>query len=103
MQAMSIQLQNSVLRGVLKRLHYPLEVMLVCVRWYAAYPLSLRNLEEMMAERGIQVDHATVHRWALKMLPVLAKVFRRRQRPSVEVSIPRRRQARAHRGLLAHR
>ena len=81
MQALSIQLQNSVLRGVLKRLHYPLEVMLVCVRWYAAYPLSLRNLEEMMAERGIQVDHATVHRWALKMLPVLAKVFRRRQRP----------------------
>ena len=62
MQALSIQLQNSVLRGVLKRLHYPLEVMLVCVRWYAAYPLSLRNLEEMMAERGIQVDHATVHR-----------------------------------------
>ena len=62
MQALSIQLRHSVLRGVLKRLHYPLEVMLVCVRWYAAYPLSLRNLEEMMAERGIQVDHATVHR-----------------------------------------
>ena len=46
--------------------------MLVCVRWYAAYPLSLRNLEEMMAERGVLVDHATVHRWSLKMLPVLA-------------------------------
>ena len=80
MQALSIQLQNSVLRGVLKRLHYPLEVMLVCVRWYAAYPLSLRNLEEMMAERGVAVDHATVHRWALKILPVLAGVFRRRKR-----------------------
>ncbi len=36
--------------------------MLVCVRWYAAYPLSLRNLEEMMAERGVAVDHAKVHR-----------------------------------------
>ena len=48
--------------------------MLVCVRWYAAYPLSLRNLEEMMAERGVLVDHATVHRRALKMLPVLARV-----------------------------
>ena len=59
----------------------PLEIMLVCVRWYAAYPLSLRNLEEMMAERGVLVDHATVHRWALKMLPVLAKVFRRRKHP----------------------
>ena len=55
--------------------------MLLCVRWYAAYALSLRNLEEMMAERGVQVDHATVHRWALKILPALAKVFRRRKRP----------------------
>ena len=76
-----VQLADSTLRGVLKRLHYPLEVMLVCVRWYAAYPLSLRHLEEMMAERGVSVDHSTVHRWALKVLPVLAKVFRRRQRP----------------------
>lgn len=65
---------------MLKRLHYPLDVMLLCVRWYAAYPLSVRNLEEMMAERGVEVDHSTVHRWALKILPVLAKVFRRRKR-----------------------
>jgi len=70
-----IQLETSVLRIVLQRLHYPLEIMLVCVRWYAAYPLSLRNLEEMMAERGVAVDHATVHRWVLKILPVLAKGF----------------------------
>ena len=54
--------------------------MLVCVRWYAAYPLSLRHIEEMMAERGVFVDHATVHRWSIKMLPVLAAVFRRRKR-----------------------
>jgi putative transposase len=65
---------------VLKRLHYPLEIMLVCVRWYVAYPLSLRNLEEMMAERGIAVDHSTVHRWAIKLLPVLEKAFRRCKR-----------------------
>ena len=62
-------------------MHFPLEIMLVCVRWYAAYPLSLRNLEAMMAERGVLVDHATVHRWSQKMLPVLAKVFRRRKHP----------------------
>ena len=43
---------------VLKRLHYPLDVMLLCVRWYVAYPLSLRHLEQMMAERGIAVDHS---------------------------------------------
>ncbi|RKT10708.1 DDE superfamily endonuclease [Paraburkholderia sp. RAU2J] len=66
---------------VLKRLHYPLEIMLVCVRWYVAYPLSLRNLEEMMAERGIAVDHSTVHRWAIKLLPVLEKVNAERETP----------------------
>jgi transposase-like protein len=54
---------------VLKRLHYPLDVMLLCVRWYVAYSLSLRNLEEMMAERGIAVDHSTVHRWVIKRVP----------------------------------
>jgi len=45
-------------RKVIQRMHYPIEVMLVCVRWYAAYPLSLRHIEEMMAERGVFVDHA---------------------------------------------
>ena len=73
-------LVNSALHKVLKRLHYPLEVMLICVRWYVAYPLSLRHVEEMMQERGVFVDHTTVHRWAIKMLPVLAAVFRRRKR-----------------------
>ncbi len=73
-------LVKSTLRKVLKRLHYPLEVMLTCVRWYVAYPLSLRQIEEMMQERGVYVDHVTVHRWTVKMLPVLAAVFRRRKR-----------------------
>ena len=57
------------LREVVQRLNYPLDVMLVCVRWYAAYPLSFRNIEEIMAERGVVVDHSTLHRWAMKMLP----------------------------------
>jgi putative transposase len=72
---------RSTLRQVLKRLHYPLQVMLTCVRWCVAYPLSLRRIEEMMQDRGVFVDHATVHRWAIKVLPVLAAVFRRRKRP----------------------
>ena len=55
---------------MIKRLHYPIELMLVCVRWYSAYPLSLRHIEEMMAERSVFVDHATVHRWSIKILPV---------------------------------
>ena len=66
---------------MLKRLQFPLEIMLVWVRWFAAEPLSPRHLEEMIAERGVFVDHATVHRRALKMLPVLAKVFRRYKHP----------------------
>jgi putative transposase len=70
------------LRAVIKRLHYPLEVMLTCVGWYVAYPLSLRHIEEMMAERGMFVDHATIHRWAVKIVPALVKVFRGRTRPA---------------------
>src|ERR1700731_4542545 len=72
---------NLAVRKVLKRLHYPLDVILLCVRWYVAYPLSLRHLKEMMAERGTSVDHSTVHRWALQLLPVLEKALRRRKRP----------------------
>jgi putative transposase len=72
---------NPALAKVLKRLHYPLEVILTCVHWYVAYPMSLRHLEEVMAERGTLVDHLTVHRWALKLLPVLEKAFRGRKRP----------------------
>ena len=54
--------------------------MLVCVRWYAAYRLSLRQIQEMMAERDVLVDHATIHRRSIKMLPVLTAVFCRRKR-----------------------
>jgi len=71
---------NPAVAKVLKRLHYPLDVILLCVRWYVAYPLSLRHLEQMMAERGISVDHSTVHRWAIKLLPALEKAFRRCKR-----------------------
>jgi transposase-like protein len=71
---------NPTVARVLKRLHYPLDVILTCVRWYVAYPLSLRHLEEMMSERGTEVDHSTVHRWAMELLPVFEKVFRRHKR-----------------------
>ena len=81
MAPLHIQLANSTLRRLIKGLHFPLEIMLLCVRWYTAYPLSLRNLDEMMAERGVLVDPATVHRWALRLLPVLSAVFRRRKLP----------------------
>jgi putative transposase len=56
---------NPAMARVLKRLLYPLDVILMCVRWYVAYPLSLRHIEEMVGERGIEVDHSTLRRWAL--------------------------------------
>ncbi|MGT2477394.1 IS6 family transposase [Paraburkholderia terrae] len=66
---------------VLKRLHFPLDVILLCVRWYVAYSLSLRDLEEMLAERGFEVDHSTVHRWVIKLVPLFEKAFRKYKRP----------------------
>jgi transposase-like protein len=60
--------------------HFDRSVILLCVRWYLAYNLSLRNLEEMMAERGISVDHATVHRWVVHYSPELLEHFNRRKR-----------------------
>ena len=70
----------SLIRKAFKRLHYPVDIIAQCVRWYLAYSLSLRNLEEMMAERGIIVDHATLHRWVIRIVPLLDKVFRRYKR-----------------------
>jgi transposase-like protein len=51
-------------------------VILLCVRWYLAYSLSLRDLEEMMAERGIAVDHTTIHRWTVRFAPLLLERFK---------------------------
>jgi putative transposase len=66
---------------VLQRLHYPLDVLLLSVRRYVAYSLSLFNLEEMIAERGFEVDHSTVHRWVIKLVPLFEKTFRQHKRP----------------------
>ncbi len=43
--------------------HFREDIIVLCVRWYLRYPLSDRDLEEMMAERGLTVDHSTVARW----------------------------------------
>ena len=110
---------NDAMSKVLKRLRYPIEVMLMCVRWYAAYPLSLRNLEETMAERGVVVDHTTVHRWAVKMLPGTTPYVSPAQAPGrpelahgrdlrhgrrpIEVALPRGRQGRPDNRLFAAR
>jgi putative transposase len=60
--------------------HFDKSVILLCVRWYLAYNLSLRNLKEMMAERGIDLDHSTVHRWIICFSPKLLERFNRKKR-----------------------
>jgi len=56
---------------------YEKEIILLCGRWYLAYPLSYRNLEEMLAERGVSVDHTNLYRWVQKFTPALEARFRR--------------------------
>lgn len=60
--------------------HFDRSVILLCVRWYLAYNLSLRDLEEMMAERGLNVDHSTIHRWVVHFSPQLLERFNRHKR-----------------------
>src|ERR1700710_3120708 len=61
--------------------HFEREVILWGVRWYVAYPMSYRQLEEMMQERGVEVDHSTLNRWVLKYVPLLDEQLRARKRP----------------------
>ena len=61
--------------------HFEREVILLCVRWYLRYlrySLSYRDLEEMMAERGLAVDHTTIYRWVQHYAPVFEKKCRAR-------------------------
>ena len=62
--------------------HFVGEIILQTVRWYLKYPLSYRNLKEMMAERGIKVDHTTIMRWVHQYSPEIEKKIRRHLRPT---------------------
>ena len=64
-----------------KGVRFPIDMILVCIRWYAAYPLSYRHLEEMMEERGVSVEHPSINCWAIRFLPLIEKMARKHQRP----------------------
>ena len=53
--------------------HFEAEIIVLCVRWYLRYSLSYRDLEEMMRERGLSVDHTTIYRWVQHYAPELEK------------------------------
>src|SRR5437899_12585469 len=64
-----------------KGAHLPQDISLMGVRWYVAYPLSTRHVEELMLERGVHVDHSTINRWVVKYSPPLEEVFHNHKRP----------------------
>lgn len=63
-----------------KGMRFPADVILVCIRWYVAYPLSYRHIEELMEERGVSVDLSTINRWAIRFLPLIEKRSRKYKR-----------------------
>ena len=65
-----------------KGCHYPKSVVLYAVAFYLRYPVSYRDLEEIMAERGVDIDHATLNRWVVGFSPLLADQAKLRKRPA---------------------
>jgi transposase, IS6 family len=59
-----------------KGFRFPPEIIVLAVRWYLRYGLSYRDLEELLAERGVEVDHVTVFRWVQCFTPLLADAAR---------------------------
>jgi transposase-like protein len=55
---------------------FPPEVIVVAVRWYLRFNLSYRDIEELLVERGVEVDHVTVFRWVQRFTPLLADAAR---------------------------
>ena len=61
--------------------HFQGDIILGCVRWYCKYGISYRDLEEMMLERGVEVDHTTLYRWIQQYAPEIEKRLRWHYRP----------------------
>jgi transposase, IS6 family len=54
----------------------PPDVIVLAVRWYLRYGLSYRDVEELLVERGVEVDHVTIYRWVQRFTPLLAEAAR---------------------------
>jgi IS6 family transposase len=67
---------NSCSATGLRRPSLPSDVIVLAVRWYLRFGLSYRDVEELLTERGINVDHVTVYRWVLRFAPLLADAAR---------------------------
>ncbi|ANY82949.1 hypothetical protein BB934_32535 (plasmid) [Microvirga ossetica] len=65
--------------SLFKRRRFPVEIILLCVRWYCKYGISYRDLAEMMQERGVEVDPSTIFRWVQRYAPEIEKRVRHYQ------------------------
>ena len=63
-------------RSAFAGFRFPSDVIVLAVRWYLRFGLSYRDLEELLAERGVEVDHITVYRWVQRFTPLLAEAAR---------------------------
>src|SRR5215470_1056493 len=68
--------------ALFKGRHFEAEIIILCVRWHLRFGLSFRNLEEMMAERNLHVDHVTIWRWVRRYAPELNRRCRRELKPT---------------------
>ena len=68
------------LNSMFKCCNFPSDVILETVRYYLAYKLSYREIEEIQLERGVKVDHATINRWVIKFTPILERNLRRKKK-----------------------
>ena len=66
----------------LKGYQFPQDIILETVRYYLAYKLSYRDIEEIQTERGIKVDHATIHRWVVTFTVLSQRLFMTRRQKS---------------------
>jgi transposase, IS6 family len=67
---------NPVARSAFAGFCFPPDVIVLAVRWYLRFGLSYRDVEELLAERGIEVDHVSVYRWVQRFTPLLAEAAR---------------------------
>jgi hypothetical protein len=81
------------------RTTFPPDVIILALRWYLRYTLSYRDVEELLAERGITVDHVTIYRWAQRFTPELIDAARPSRHVAGDRSSPSRRMPRAGRNV----
>ena len=80
LNALALKLKREA-RGDFRGRHFEANLIVQAVSWYLRYALSYRDIEEMLLERGLTVDHSTINRWVLAYPPALERRLRRFRKP----------------------